>query len=474
LVATDINTGCSQTIYDTLNTILCSGFTTNACNHTASINAPNVINGCAGSQLSLNVNNYNPAFSYQWHKNGSAIAGGNDETLVLNTSGFYAVTVFDINGCPKTSSPVHVTFNLPAVNPPIISISGQIGNCGLVNATLQANGNFAAYLWNTGNSSDSLNISQAGIYSVIGQGALGCDGQSLPFTVSSSFLPTPTICMVTVDTLTNHHLLMWEKPFSSQILSFAIYKEIPFNSNNYQQIAILPYGSLSEFLDTNSNAALITDRYRISFIDTCNGETAYSDFVRAIGLKIYPGVGVQRVLSWNSYTGAAQNITSYLVYSGPDYANMNIIATIAPGAPPFIDNNPVAGVNTVYRIQTELSQSCESTRAIRSRSISNGSGNINLTYIDSTTAIYEIAQHKYKFNILPNPNNGNFIINWAKEKIAPNATLWIEDIYGQKVTQPISMTENNTAIQIGVNSGVYFIRINSTAGEWVTRMVIVN
>jgi hypothetical protein len=364
-----------------------------------------------------------------------------------------------------------VSFNLPAVSPPTISISGQVGNCGLVNATLHANGNFAAYLWNTGTSADSVNISQAGIYSVIGQGALGCDAQSQPFPVSSSSLPTPNICMVTVDTLTNHHLLMWEKPITSQIQSFAIYKEIPFNSNNYLQIAVLPYDSLSEYIDTSSNAAIVTDRYRLSFIDTCNGETAYSDFVRAIGLKVFPGVGVQRVLSWNSYTGNFQNITSYLVYSGPDYSNMNIIGNVTPGAPPFIDSNPVAGINTVYRVQTELSQACESTRALRNRSQSNGTGNLVVTYPD---AIKKLSSTKYKFNILPNPNNGNFIINWENAQIAPGASVWIENMYGQKVTSPLTMTENNTTISINVESGVYFIKVNSSAGDWVTRMVIVN
>jgi PKD repeat protein len=473
LVATDITTGCSQTFYDTLNTILCSGFSTNACNHSASINAPNVINGCAGSQLNLNVNNYNPAFSYQWHRNGAAINGGNYESITINTSGFYSVTVFDTAGCPKTSNPIQVSFNLPSVTAPVVSISGLVGNCGQVIATLTAIGNFASYLWNTGVNADSINISQAGTYSVIGQGSLGCDAVSAPFPVSSSFLPTPTICMVTVDTLTNHHLLMWEKPVSSQIQAFAIYKEIPFNSNNYQQIVVLPYDSLSEYLDLNSDAEIVTDRYRLSFIDTCNGETAQSDFVRAIGLRVFPGVGVQRVLSWNSYTGAAQNITSYLVYSGPDFSSLSLLTTLLPGVPPYIDSNPIAGTNTVYRVETELSQSCESTRAVRNRSVSNSSGNTAFTY-PSDVSIVEVTPSKYKFNILPNPNNGNFIINWENAEIAPDAKVWIESVYGEKVTNPVMMRENNTSISINVQSGVYFVRVNSSAGEWVTRLVIVN
>jgi hypothetical protein len=47
-------------------------------------------------------------------------------------------------------------------------------------------------------------------------------------------------------------------------------------------------------------------------------------------------------------------------------------------------------------------------------------------------------------------------------------------MYGQKVTSPVTMTESNTSISIDVKSGVYFVRVNSLAGEWVTRLVIVN
>jgi homogentisate 1,2-dioxygenase len=471
LVATDNTTGCSQTFYDTLNTILCSGITTNPCNHSASINAPNIINGCAGSQINLSVNNYNPAFTYQWHKNGAAVNGGNYQTLTVNSPGFYSVTVFDTAFCPKTSNPIQVAFNLPAVSPPIITITGLVGSCGLVNATLTANGSFASYLWNTGASSNSINVTQAGVYSVIGQGALGCDAQSQPYPISSSTIPTPNICMVTVDTLTNHHLLMWEQPDTNLVDSYVIYKEIPFNSNNYQQIAIIPNDSLTEYIDVNSNAEVQTDRYRISFIDTCNGETAYSDFVRAIGLRVLPGIGVQRALSWNSYFGAAQNITSYIIYSGPNYSNMNVIATALPGAPTYIDSLPVAGLNTVYRIHTELSQSCESSRAVRNRSVSNGNGNGIVTYPE---AIMKLETLKYNFNILPNPNNGNFIVNWDDNQIAPGAQIWIESMYGNRITEPELITNNNKSISINVESGVYFIRISSRAGEWVTRMVVVN
>lgn len=31
----------------------------------------------------------------------------------------------------------------------MISVTGQVGNCGLINPTLTASGSFASYLWNT-------------------------------------------------------------------------------------------------------------------------------------------------------------------------------------------------------------------------------------------------------------------------------------------------------------------------------------
>lgn len=130
-----------------------------------------------------------------------------------------------------------------------------------------------------------------------------------------------------------------------------------------------------------------------------------------------------------------------------------------------------AGLNTVYRIHTVLSQECESSRAVRNRSVSNGNGNGIVTYPE---AIIKLSALKYKFSILPNPNNGNFMINWEDNQIAPGAKVWIESMYGNRITSPELITGNNKAITIDVESGVYFIRISSSAGEWVTRMVVVN
>jgi hypothetical protein len=61
--------------------------------------------------------------------------------------------------------------------------------------------------------------------------------------------------------------------------------------------------------------------------------------------------------------------------------------------------------------------------------------NTAFTY-PSDVSIVEVTPSKYKFNILPNPNNGNFIINWENAEIAPDAKVWIESVYGEKVTTP--------------------------------------
>ncbi|MCC6253059.1 MAG: T9SS type A sorting domain-containing protein [Bacteroidia bacterium] len=468
LLAVNNVTGCASSI--TTDYLVCNSPDGIVCNHPAAIDGSMFREACAGGSVTLTTP-FVSQYYYQWMKDGVAMNGENNSELVVTESGSYTVNVINANGCPRISDPVFVSFNLTPIAPPVISTTDTIINCAPVNVTLRASGGFDSYQWTNGTLADSLVVNQAGTYFVKGITADGCEIMSAPFDVSNSMLTKPTICMVTVDTTTNQHILVWEKPIATDIAYYAIYKEIPFNSSNYVQIDTVDYNSLSEYIDVNSDASVVTDRYRISMIDTCGGETALSDYVRAIGLKVLPGIGNERIISWNPYVEISQNITSYLVYSGPDYNNMSYLTTVNAISRPYIDTNPVAGVNTVYRIQAVLSSPCESTRAVRNRSVSNGTGNINLAY--PLNFVPRLQSKQYEFKVLPNPNTGSFVINWKNNEIAPNAQYWIESVMGARVTAPVSIHENNTIVNTQITPGTYFLKIQSDSGEWVMRMIVI-
>ncbi|MBL4585430.1 MAG: Ig-like domain-containing protein, partial [Flavobacteriales bacterium] len=116
--------------------------------------------------------------------------GDTTQSIFVLTSGNYTVTVTDTNGCSGTSNPAIVDIN---ANPnPTITPGGTISLCegdtiDLVSAAA------ASYLWNTGDTTQILSVSVAGVYNVFATDSSGCSGTSADVIVLVTPLPTPTI-----------------------------------------------------------------------------------------------------------------------------------------------------------------------------------------------------------------------------------------------------------------------------------------
>ncbi len=113
--------------------------------------------------------------------------GQNTQSITVNTSGIYTVTV-GVSGCSATSLPVSVTVNpTPAV--PIISPSGSVNFCQGGSVTLtssSATGN----LWSPGGqNTQSITVSNTGNYSVTVTGTNGCTSVSSPLSVTVNANP---------------------------------------------------------------------------------------------------------------------------------------------------------------------------------------------------------------------------------------------------------------------------------------------
>ena len=478
LTLTETTTGCTSTNYDPTNaaqTVVCNVPTGNVCGYTPTISPNGLINACIGSEVILTINpgSYPIGSLIQWNKNGLTIIGENFPEYYVTEDGYYSVTVFSALGCPVVSDPVQVQFTLPAMTVPTISQTGTSGPCGQTNVTLTANGSFGSYLWNNGLTGNSISVTQAGNYSVIGQGGVGCSYSSNSYPVSTSSFASPEICMVDVDSLTNHSVIIWEKPIMTGILGFGIYKETSLYSENYQQIAIVPYDSLSEYIDVNSDASIIADRYLLTIIDSCGGESAASAPARAMGLKVYPGINNQRVLSWNYYVSSAQNFVEYNIYSGSNINSLNYLTTVPASINSnYIDANPAFGINTIYRVTANMIIPCESTRAARTRSISNGNGNFTTPYT-VTTLEENINSNSIDMAIVPNPTNGIFKLRFANQSIKNQGHFYVFDFLGNIVfEQEINKTNQIEVDLTSLSNGVYNAKFVSGQKEVNKKLVI--
>ncbi len=159
-----------------------------------SLNNPSgIYTACEGENVTVTASG---ADSYLWN-NGM----GTSPTIHPTTSGNYTVVATNEGGCNDVAT-AYVVFNpIPTVN-----ISGTTTICEGTNSNLTASGAYS-YLWSTGATTASINVSTEGTYSVTGTSSEGCSqSSSVYITVQEAPIiaidgPT-TICNGTEHTLT--------------------------------------------------------------------------------------------------------------------------------------------------------------------------------------------------------------------------------------------------------------------------------
>ena len=145
---------------------------------TAAISASGPMTFCEDGSVTLSA----PAgYSYVWN------TGATTQSIVVTTSGSYGVTVTDGAGCSATSAPANVNVNaLPAV--PAVTPSGATTFCEGGSVTLSAPNGYT-YQWSNGATTQSINVTTSGNYSVTITNANGCSTTSTATTVTVNALP---------------------------------------------------------------------------------------------------------------------------------------------------------------------------------------------------------------------------------------------------------------------------------------------
>jgi len=438
LIATDNVTGCSDTL--TLSDyIFCTGGT--SCTHTATISQTSPQQACQGAPLWLSCNN-DPSFTYQWRRNGVAIPGNNNDSLLVTQSGAYSVTIL-VNNCPVNSNSVTVNL-LPAPSNPTITSSGTIQPCVGGSVTLNT-GSYSSYNWSTGATTQSINVSNSGTYTVTVSSASGCLATSAPFTVNASFVSPPQVCIVGMDSLTNENRIVWEKPITTGIDSFYVYKESNV-SNVYTKIGATDYTDLAVFLDVNSNPAVQAYRYKISALDTCGVETNLGDFHKTIHLTINQGVGNSWNLIWSHYEGI--DFGSYKIYRGTDPANISLLTTIQSNLNSYSDLTPPTGP-VFYQIEIVNPNNCDPTKIMnygvsKSNIVNNGVSGIE-------------EQISSSINVYPNPTSDKLTLFVSQDLLGKEFV--ISDFSGRIIQKGKINTLNQIIEMTSISNGSYLLQI---------------
>ena len=167
VTVTDIN-GCtaSTSINTSLETSL-----------SPTINGPNLL--CSGQTETLSVGAFD---TYEWS------TGAMTQSIEINSSDTYAVTVYDASGCSGETE-----INVTVVEPDQVSLLGSDKICeGGVASFTAIGGTFTMYDWSNGFNTSSITIDAPGTYSVTVTDNNGCTSSSA-INVTVADLPTPEI-----------------------------------------------------------------------------------------------------------------------------------------------------------------------------------------------------------------------------------------------------------------------------------------
>ncbi len=120
---------------------------------------------CTGGSVMLTSS---AATSYSW------TGGSVNQSITVNTTGNYTVTITDANGCEATSSPISVNVSNAPV--PTVQANGSLQLCEGEEVTLTASTS-DSYSWSpNGETTQSITVSTAGTYFVTTTNANACDG----------------------------------------------------------------------------------------------------------------------------------------------------------------------------------------------------------------------------------------------------------------------------------------------------------
>ena len=280
----------------------------------------------------------------------------------------------------------------------------------------------------------------------------------------------PEICMVTVDTASGDNLVIWEKKSEiAPIVQYNVYRE-GIITGVFDKLAVIPYDSLSVYLDEKANPSIQAYRYIITATDTAGNETDY-ELCRphkTIHLLTTTNPETRATqLDWDFYYGF--NYGTFIVYRSTNGMNFETFYLMAATSTTFTDPN-INKELLYYRIGVMKPEPCVPTSKLKagsgpySQSMSNLEDNRFLTGINNnyskpgTVIVYPNPFSDQTTVRFHNPENKEFRIT-------------IRDLSGKVMRQFESITDNEFIImRENLANGCYIIEI---AGDEIFREKII-
>jgi len=317
------------------------------------------------------------------------------------------------------------------------------------------------YSWTGGATTQDLINVTPGTYSLQVSDASGCIGM-YGGQIEMTLPQVQQICMVTVDSITNTNLIIWEKVASSGIAYYKIYRESSM-PGQYLLADTVNYASMSEFTDPIADPFVRSWRYKISAVDICGNESPLSNMHKTIHLTVNKGIGNSYNLIWDDYEGFP-----YYTFNIRRHTNALGWVTLdsLPNTLHSYTNNPPSNDGLFYCIEVVSPSSCNSEKA---GAHSSTRSNVQRNYAISVPML---SANNINLKISPNPTNGKFTITISNfQSSIINSQLSITNVQGEVIYKS-EITNLKSEIDLsGQPSGIYIVSIKS--GEKVCHQKLI-
>jgi hypothetical protein len=343
-------------------------------------------------------------------------------------------------------------------------------NDGTATTTVTGGNAPYTYSWSTSpvqTTPNAVNL-PAGTFSVVITEGYGCS-QTSTVNITQPPADSAMICMVTVDSLSQNNVIIWDKTSFTTVDTFIIYREI--TTGNFLPIGEVPFDSLSQFTDTvrtlyfpnTGDPNVGTYRYKIAAKSSCGSTGPMSPYHNTIYIANTAGT-----FTWPQlYTieGAPNPVIGYvLMRDDNSTGNWNAVGSVA-GTQVFITDPQYSTYQATasWRVETQWAISCTPTRSFTT-SVSN-------TYTNTGTSVRDRSLES-SVSIFPNPSDGIFTIAFSSSAKGQQVAMEVMNVLGEKILSMQSGFEKQTLDLRDQPAGVYSAVFKTEKSVFVKKIVV--
>ncbi|MDX2172739.1 MAG: T9SS type A sorting domain-containing protein [Bacteroidota bacterium] len=428
---------------------------------------------CALNTLTLNaaITTTLAGVSFTWTAPSLTTSTGSSYTCT--TAGIYTISATaSSNTCivTQTLSIIQSTGNV-AFN---VSTNGSTcNNNGTASVTVTSGLAPYTYTWSTASNSIGVTGLAPGNYSVVVKDANQCSARNtfVINNIAPSFSSVP-ICFVTVDSISQHNVITWDKTLFSSADSFFVYRET--GTNTYKKIQSQPYSAFSQFVDTvktlyfpnTGNPNVGTYRYKLMTRDNCGNYSTFSPYHNTLFL-----INNNGTFSWTQLyqiEGDPNPVLAYILErDNLSTGNWQAIGSVS-GTQQFIIDPSYSSFSSTasWRVKTQWNVVCIPSKLSSSSNSSSYSNRI-------TNVTIGIKENKLEnaLQISPNPSLDIFNVS-LKTNGGKNYNLKVINSIGEVVYTNNGAAFSTIQVDLSKNAvGIYFV-VLKTNNQTITKKII--